>query len=129
MTYTQNWVSFAVDLTLMTVEDAPFARCGVRCGVSTVVQVISLMLSISIFLKRQRERFKVRLHTVDDILVHLRIKYSVAIEDLFLSVTPSPRGDDTFEELHSLTCGAAMESTICTLLLISFSLNSVSSRL
>lgn len=48
------------------------------------------MLSISIFLKRQQERVKARLYTVNDILVHLRIKSSVAIEELFLSVTPLP---------------------------------------
>lgn len=47
-------------------------------------------MSISIFLKRQRERVEAWLHTVNDILVHLRTKCSVATEDLFLSVTPLP---------------------------------------
>lgn len=55
--------------------------------------------------------------------MHLRIKYSAAIIRAVFISDPSPRGDDAFEDLRSLTCGAAMEGTFCT----SFSLNSVSS--
>lgn len=42
-THTQNWVSFAVYLTLMTVENAPFSRCDVRnwC-LSNQLQMVSM---------------------------------------------------------------------------------------